>query len=108
MLAFQGVPLPKSGRRGGAGHASLEQEGAGEQPGLANSTDSALRLRGADYRERLNSLSLTHIPFLWMASAEKELARICLGRRNIIPIKRILVVIPFELYICRHKYFIRG
>lgn len=23
MLAFQGVPLPKSGRQGGAGHASL-------------------------------------------------------------------------------------
>lgn len=90
------------------GWGKPRQPRAGEQPGLATFTDSALRLRGADYRERLNSLSLTHIPFLWMASAEKELARICLGRRNIIPIKRILVVIPFELYICRYKYFIRG
>lgn len=34
---------------------------AGERPGLATFTDSAFRLGGADYRERLNSLSLTHM-----------------------------------------------
>lgn len=32
-----------------------------EQPGLATFTDSAFRLRGADYRQRLNSLSFTHM-----------------------------------------------
>lgn len=31
-----------------------------------------------------------------------------LRKKRHIPIKRILVVIPFELYICRYKYFIRG
>ena len=75
---------------------------AGERPGLATFTDSAFGLGGADYRERLNSLSLTHmLRFYGWLLQERELACICLGRRKIFPIKRILVVIPSELYICR-------
>ena len=96
---FSRSPTAKVRKKGLGGAMPVSSRRA---PGLATFTDSAFGLAGADYRERLNSLSLTHmLRFYGWLLQERELACICLGRRKIFPIKRILVVILSELYICR-------